>query len=102
MGTDWQGEWNLPLSDISDAKMGGERCRRSIPKRWRTSPRRWRTGNTATRHGRSCRPPGDSFVVSGIEEVWLHKTTTEDFLAELDKTFQQEKSDGKVPAIPDR
>jgi raffinose/stachyose/melibiose transport system substrate-binding protein len=47
-------------------------------------------------------PATDSYLVSGIEEVWLDRTTTAQFLEQLDKTFQQELAEGKVPAIPAR
>ena len=37
-----------------------------------------------------------------MEEVWLNKITTADFLEKLDETFKQEKAEGKVPAMPAR
>jgi raffinose/stachyose/melibiose transport system substrate-binding protein len=47
-------------------------------------------------------PATNSYVVSGIEEVWLDILSTEDFLAEMDKIFQQELAEGKVADIPAR
>ena len=48
-------------------------------------------------------PPATvTYLVSGMEEVWLGKITTADYLAQLDATFKQEKAEGKVPAIPAR
>ena len=47
-------------------------------------------------------PATDTYLVSGIEEVWLGKITTAQYLEKLDATFKQEKSEGKVPAIPAR
>jgi raffinose/stachyose/melibiose transport system substrate-binding protein len=34
--------------------------------------------------------------------VWLGRITTAQFLEKLDQTFQQEKAQGKVPAVPAR
>jgi raffinose/stachyose/melibiose transport system substrate-binding protein len=41
-------------------------------------------------------------MISGIEEVWLKKIKTADYLKKLDETFKQEKDAGKAPAIPPR
>ena len=37
-----------------------------------------------------------------MEEVWLNKLTSADFLKKLDETFKQEQGEGKVPAVPHR
>ena len=38
------------------------------------------------------RPPAtDTYLVSGMEEVWLNKITTAQFLEKLDQTFKQEQ-----------
>jgi len=47
-------------------------------------------------------PATDTYLVSGMEEVWLGKITTAQFLEKLDATFKEEKAAGKVPAIPAR
>jgi raffinose/stachyose/melibiose transport system substrate-binding protein len=48
-------------------------------------------------------PPATvTYLVSGMEEVWLGRITTADYLAQWDATFKQEKAEGKVPAIPAR
>ena len=47
-------------------------------------------------------PATDTYLVSGMEEVWLKKTTSKDMMKKWDDTFKQEKDAGKVPAIPPR
>jgi raffinose/stachyose/melibiose transport system substrate-binding protein len=37
-----------------------------------------------------------------MEEVWLNRLSTADFLKKFDETFKQEAAEGKVPAIPAR
>ena len=47
-------------------------------------------------------PATDTYLVSGMEEVWLKKTKSADFLKKLDETFKQERDAGKAPAVPPR
>ncbi|WP_254679395.1 hypothetical protein [Ketogulonicigenium vulgare] len=48
-------------------------------------------------------PPATvTYLVSGIEEVWVGQQTVEQFLTQLDTTFRQERDEGKVPATPAR
>ena len=101
MNTVWQGEWNTPLKDLSGVKLGdgvmplyGE-VMASLAKSVSANQYGYTTWTFLP-------PATDTYLVSGIEEVWLGKTTTEDFLAKLDATFQKEKAAGKVPAIPPR
>ena len=47
-------------------------------------------------------PNTNSYVVSGIEEVWLDSISPEQFLAELDEIFQRELAEGKAFEIPAR
>ena len=39
-------------------------------------------------------PATDTYLVSGMEEVWLNKISSADFLAKLDQTFKQEQGEG--------
>ena len=57
---------------------------------------------TATRTWTFLPPATDTQLINGIEEVWLGRATVADYLAQLDATFQQEKAEGKVPAVPAR
>lgn len=101
MNSVWQGEWNLPLKDLSEVKIAdnvtplyGE-----VMKELATAVANDQYGYTTW----TFLPPAtDTYLVSGMEEVWLNKTTTKDYLEKWDDTFQEEKSQGKVPAIPKR
>ena len=47
-------------------------------------------------------PATDSYLINGIEEVWLDKIDTNAFLTKLNDTFEKEFKDGKAPAVPAR
>jgi len=44
----------------------------------------------------------DQWIINNIDKVWLDKMTAEDFLGNLQKIFDQELEDGKVPYLPER
>ncbi len=100
MNSVWQGEWNLPLSDLSKVKLEG------VTPLYGETMGALSSAVAANQYGYTTwtflPPATDSYVVSGIEEVWLGKTTTADFLAKMDATFKQEMAEGKVPAVPAR
>jgi raffinose/stachyose/melibiose transport system substrate-binding protein len=101
MNTVWQGEWNLPLSDLSAVTIGPE----VLPLYGETMAT-LASAVAEDRYGYTTwtflPPATDTYLVSGIEEVWLGAITVEDFLATLDATFQGEMAEGKVPAVPER
>ena len=101
MNTVWQGEWNTPLRDLSSVKLG-----ESVMPLYAEVMGKLATAVDANQYGYTTwtflPPATDTYLVSGMEEVWLGQTTTQDFLAKLDATFQQEKAEGKVPTIPSR
>jgi raffinose/stachyose/melibiose transport system substrate-binding protein len=101
MNTVWQGEWNIPLKDLSKVKMGDN----VLPLYGETMADLAAAVN-ANQYGYTTwtflPPATDSYVISGIEEVWLGKITTAQFLETMDTTFKQELADGKVPAVPAR
>ena len=45
-------------------------------------------------------PATEQYLINGIEEVWLGKVSSKDYLAKLDELFKKEKSEGKVPPLP--
>lgn len=101
MNSVWQGEWNTPLRDLSNIQMSPDvlPLYTEAMKTLAASVNDGRYGYTTW----TFLPPAtDTYLVSGMEEVWLNKTTTAQFLAQLDATFKQEASEGKVPAIPAR
>ena len=101
MNSVWQGEWNLPLKDLSQVKIAGNvtPLYEQVMKNLATAVGNGQYGYTTW----TFLPPAtDTYLVSGMEEVWLGKIKTADYLKKWDDTFKQEKSAGKVPAVPPR
>ena len=101
MNTVWQGEWNTPLRDLSKVKVGD-----TVLPLYTETMKNLADSVNKNQYGYTTwtfLPPATvTYLVSGIEEVWLGKITTAQYLEKLDATFKQEKSEGKVPAIPAR
>lgn len=97
----WQGEWNTPLRDLSKVQMSPDvlPLYTETMKNLAASVDKGQYGYTTW----TFLPPAtDTYLVSGMEEVWLKKLSTADFLTKFDQTFKQEAGEGKVPAIPAR
>lgn len=101
MNTVWQGEWNTPLRDLSNVELGEG----VLPLYGETMANLAAAVNDS-QYGYTTwtflPPATNTYVVNGIEQVWLNQITVEQFLEQLDATFKQEKGEGKVPAIPAR
>ncbi|TKT69237.1 extracellular solute-binding protein [Aquamicrobium sp. LC103] len=101
MNSVWQGEWNTPLRDLSKVEISGE-----VSPVYSATMEELAKSVDESEYGYTTwtfMPPAtNTYLVSGIEEVWLGRTTVEDFLAQLDSRFRQEMAEGKVPAIPAR
>jgi raffinose/stachyose/melibiose transport system substrate-binding protein len=101
MNSAWQGEWNLPLKDLSGVKLSDK-----VLPLYTETMKNLSTAVGAGQYGYTTwtflPPATDTYLVSGMEEVWLKKITSKDYLKKLDDTFQQEKAAGKVPAVPKR
>lgn len=101
MNSAWQGEWNLPLKDLSGAKLSDK-----VLPLYTESMKNLSTAVGAGQYGYTTwtflPPATDTYLVSGMEEVWLKKISSKDYLKKFDETFQQEKAAGKVPAVPKR
>jgi len=97
----WQGEWNMPLRDLS-----GVTLKEDVIPLYTESMAALASSVNNNQYGYTTwtfMPPAtNSYVVSGIEEVWLDSLSTEDFLAEMDEIFRQELAEGKVAEIPAR
>ncbi|MBW8728390.1 MAG: carbohydrate ABC transporter substrate-binding protein [Inquilinus limosus] len=97
----WQGEWNTPLKDLSKVKMAD-----TVLPLYTDTMKTLAASVGAGQYGYTTwtflPPATDTYLVSGVEEVWLGRITTAQFLEKLDATFQQEKAQGKVPAVPAR
>lgn len=101
MNTDWQGEWNTPLSDLSGITLG-EGVLPLYTEAMQTLAQSVAKDEYGYTTWTFLPPATNSFMVSGIEEVWLGRSTTQQYLEQWDATFQQELAEGKVPAIPAR
>jgi len=101
MNSEWQGEWNLPLTDLSKVKLSDK-----VVPLYTETMKHLSAAVAAGKYGYTTwtflPPATDTYLVSGIEEVWLKKTSTADFLKKLDESFKQERDAGKAPAIPSR
>jgi raffinose/stachyose/melibiose transport system substrate-binding protein len=100
MNSVWPGEWNTPLDDLSKVKVDN-----GLPiygETMKTLAEAVGDNQYGYTTWTFLPPATDSYLVSGIEEVWLGRSTTAQFLEQLNATFLQEKADGKVPAIPAR
>lgn len=97
----WPGEWNLPLADLSKVTLAD-----TVLPLYAETMKQLSVAVGAGNYGYTSwtflPPATDTYLVSGMEEVWLKKQSTADFLKKLDETFRQEKDAGKVPAIPPR
>ncbi|MCV3768782.1 ABC transporter substrate-binding protein [Rhizobium sp. TRM95796] len=101
MNSAWQGEWNIPLKDLSNVKMA-DNVMPLFTEAMGVLAKSVNDGKYGYTTWTFLPPATDSYLINGIEEVWLKKATTQDFLAKLDATFQKEKAEGKVPAVPNR
>jgi raffinose/stachyose/melibiose transport system substrate-binding protein len=101
MNSAWQGEWNIPLKDISNVKMASE-VTPLFTETMKTLSSEVNDGKYGYTTWTFLPPATDSYVINGIEEVWLKKTSTADFLTKMDASFQKEMKAGKAPAVPAR
>ncbi|MBD8556021.1 extracellular solute-binding protein [Rhizobium sp. CFBP 8762] len=101
MNSAWQGEWNIPLKDLSSVQMGSD-----VTPLFTETMKNLSSAVSAGNYGYTTwtflPPATDSYLINGIEEVWLGKISTADFLTKLDASFQKELKAKKVPAIPAR
>lgn len=101
INTVWQGEWNLPLNDLSRVKLGG-----NVIPLYSETMKNLAAAVQANHYGYTSwtflPPATDTWLVNGIEQVWLGQLSVKDYLATFNTTFQQEKAAGKVPTIPPR
>lgn len=95
----WAGDWNIPLKDRSsvDLAKNTSPAFADLVASLTDAVNKNQVGYTTWTFW----PPAtEQYLINGIEEVWLGKTTTQDYLAKLDALFKKEKSEGKVPPLP--
>jgi raffinose/stachyose/melibiose transport system substrate-binding protein len=101
MNRDWPGKWALPLKDLSPEMLQGigyplfEKTVAQMHQAFAKGPygfTTWTFWPGAT----------NTYLIEGIEQVWLNRITTEAYLGRLQALFAQELKDGKVPPLPPR
>jgi raffinose/stachyose/melibiose transport system substrate-binding protein len=101
MNRDWPGKWALPLKDLSPEMLQGigyplfEKTVTQMHQAFAKGPygfTTWTFWPGAT----------NTYLIEGIEQVWLNRITTEAYLGRLQALFAQELKDGKVPPLPPR
>lgn len=101
MNRDWPGKWSIPVRDMTPEMLAGL----NYPLFAKTV-KDMHDAFEAGRYGFSTWTfwPGatESYLIDGIEQVWLNRGTTQAYLAKMDSLFQQELKEGKVPPLPPR
>ena len=99
MNRDWPGKWALPVKDLPPDLLQGigyplfEKTIAGLHEAFSKG----RFGFTTWTFWPNA---SNSYVIEGIEQVWLNRITTEAFLNRLQTVFAQEYREGKVPPLP--
>lgn len=101
MNRDWPGKWALPVRDLSPEMLKGigyplfEKTVAQMHHAFAKGPygfTTWTFWPNAT----------NTYLIEGIEQVWLNRITSEAYLGRLQSLFAGELKDGKVPPLPPR
>ena len=101
MNRDWPGKWALPVKDLPPDMLKGigyplfEKTIAGLHDAFGKGQygfTTWTFWPGAT----------DSYLIEGIEQVWLNKITTDAYLGRIQTLFSQEAKEGKVPPLPPR
>jgi raffinose/stachyose/melibiose transport system substrate-binding protein len=93
---DWPGDWNLPLTSISEEKL----VKNVSPLFATTFANFAKTvgdGNYGYTTWTFWPPATEDYLIHGIEQVWLNQISTEDYLKKMQEVFAKELAEGKVP-----
>ncbi|WP_439601128.1 ABC transporter substrate-binding protein [Devosia sp.] len=95
----WQGEWNVPLADLSGIAMQGE-----VTPLYKEATTMIADAIADGSYGYTTwtfwPPKSEQYIISGVEELWLNKASPEQFLAGLQEIFAGELAEGSVPPLP--
>jgi raffinose/stachyose/melibiose transport system substrate-binding protein len=100
MNETWPGYWAVPLKDFdlnADDYSG-------LSKPFVTAIKETIAGVNDGNYGYfvgTFFPPATAAALTDIDSVWLGNVTAEDFLATVQKTFDEEKAKGLVPPLPE-
>jgi raffinose/stachyose/melibiose transport system substrate-binding protein len=101
MNRDWPGKWALPIKDLPPELLRGigyplfEKTIAGLHEAFSKGQygfTTWTFWPNAT----------NSYVMEGIEQVWLNRISTDDYLNRIQTVFSQEFKEGKVPPLPPR
>jgi len=101
MNRDWPGKWALPVKDLSPDMLKGigyplfEKTVANLHEAFSKGQygfTTWTFWPGAT----------NSYLIEGIEQVWLNKITPDAYLTRMQTLFSQEAKEGKVPPLPPR
>jgi raffinose/stachyose/melibiose transport system substrate-binding protein len=101
MNRDWPGKWALPVKDLPPDLLQGigyplfEKTIANLHEAFSQG----RFGFTTWTFWPNA---SNSYVMEGIEQVWLNRITVEAYLNHLQTVFAQEFKEGKVPPLPPR
>jgi raffinose/stachyose/melibiose transport system substrate-binding protein len=101
MNRDWPGKWALPAKELPPEALKGiaypmfEKTVTSMHDAFGAGQygyATWTFWPDAT----------NSYLIDGIEQVWLNRVTTNAYLGRIQTLFAQELKEGKVPPLPQR
>jgi raffinose/stachyose/melibiose transport system substrate-binding protein len=101
MNRDWPGKWALPVKDLPPEMLSGigyplfEKTVANLHEAFSKGQygfTTWTFWPGAT----------NSYLIEGIEQVWLNKITADAYLTRMQTLFSQEAKEGKVPPLPPR
>ncbi len=101
MNRDWPGKWALPVKDLPPDMLQGigyplfEKTIANLHEAFSKGQygfTTWTFWPGAT----------NSYLIEGIEQVWLNKITPDAYLTRMQTLFSQEAKEGKVPPLPPR
>jgi raffinose/stachyose/melibiose transport system substrate-binding protein len=101
MNRDWPGKWALPVKDLTPEMLKGigyPLFEKTVAEMHQAFAKgdygftTWTFWPNAT----------NSYLIDGIEQVWLNRQTSEAYLGRIQTLFAQELKDGKVPPLPPR
>ena len=101
MNRDWPGKWTIPVKDLPLDMLNGiayplfEKTITDLHDAFQAG----RYGFTTWTFW-----PGatNTYLIDGIEQVWLNRGTAEAYLTRMQTLFAQEFKEGKMPPIPPR
>lgn len=96
---DWRGDWNIPLKSIN-ATMLAKNTTALYAGAITDLARTVNKGNFGYTTWTFLPPKTDTYLINGIEQVWLSGLSPKAYLEQLNTIFQGELKEGNLPPIP--